>query len=143
MAHQGTDEGRGDGELHLAEFRQLELANQVIEGALDLQRQRIEQHGVRLMLAGEGAKTAQLAGEAEPALMEHQQLQILPLRLPQQHAHRLIRLVQRGHCQLVADDGVQAGNAVDRIRQLLHPRLGHTDHVDARYRPAGGVGRST
>lgn len=64
--------------------------------------------------------------------MEHQQLQILPLRLPQQHAHRLIRLVQRGHRQLVADDGVQAGDAVDRIRQLLYPRLGHADHVDAR-----------
>lgn len=70
--------------------------------------------------------------------MEHQQLQILPLRLPQQHAHRLIRLVEGGHRQFIADDGLQGRHLIDRIRQLLHPGLGHADHVDAR--PAGGRG---
>ncbi len=84
------------------------------------------------MFASQAGETAQLAGEAEPALMEDQQLQILPLGLPQQHAHRLVSVIERGQRQFVADDGLQGRDAVDGIGQLLHPALGQANHIDAR-----------
>lgn len=74
--------------------------------------------------------------------MEHQQLQILPPGLPQQHAHRLVGLVERGERQLVADNGIQSGDAVDGLRHLLYPALGQADHIDPRL-TGRGVGRST
>jgi len=118
--------------LQLARLRQLEMTRQVVEGALDLQRQPVEHLLIGLMGTGEAGEPAELTGEAEPSPMKDQQLQLLSPRLPEQHAHRLIRLVEGRHGQLVADDGLQGGHAVDRVRQLLHPRFGHADHVDAR-----------
>jgi len=106
--------------------------SQIIDGSLDLQRQRVELVGIWLMAAGEARKSAQLAGETESAPMEDQQLQLLPPGLPEQHAHHLVRLVEGRHGQLVTDDGLQGRRAVDRIRHLLHPALGHADNVDAR-----------
>ena len=118
--------------MQLARLRQLEMTRQIVEGALDLQRQPVEHLLIGLMGTGEAGEPAELTGEAEPSPMKDQQLQLLSPRLPEQHAHRLIRLVEGRHGQLVADDGLQGGHAVDRVRQLLHPRFGHADHVDAR-----------
>ena len=64
--------------MQLAGLGQLEMASQIIDGSLDLQRQRVELVGIWLMAAGEARKSTQLAGETESAPMEDQQLQLLP-----------------------------------------------------------------